>query len=160
MRHMHCEVVGYLRRAITALAYFGIAIATATLAIDIVSIAREQPVEWDTRGFRIVITGVPWLIAVLCAAGCLSELRASPRSHASAWWLGAVLASYSSWLAAGPPKHGIVAGGLALIAICVVILDITNLSAKSRPRRARTAHGLSKPMCSDPSDDAGPPPNS
>ena len=132
------------RRAIKALAYLWIVLATVLLAIDALSIAREPPPPdmWDFRYVGVFVFGVPWLLAVVAVRACLSKMRASPRSHAPVWWLVLVLAADGCLLVvvrAEPVAHWIGGGAVLLTATAVGILDIIDL----RTIRRRRADGSS-----------------
>lgn len=133
------------RRTIKALAYLWLVFATAVPAIDIVRIVGQPPPAdmFDLRDVAIVaifVLGLPWLIAVMASAGCLSEMRASPRSHAPVWWLVVVLGAYGYWLVFMRVVEPWIGGGATLmIATAVLVLDIVDMSGASRRHLAAGA---------------------
>lgn len=129
-----------VRRAIKALAYLWLVLATAVPAVDILNVLAQPPPAdtVDHRTVAIVMTyafGLPWFIAVVASAGCLSEMQASPRAHAPVWWLVVVLAAYGYWLLLfKAPAHRLGGTAVFLIATALVVLDIIELFRTAQRR--------------------------
>lgn len=132
------------RRAIRVIAYLWLVLATALLTIDILTIVGEPPPAdmFDARGLAIAVAVAPWLIAVLATAACLSEIWASPRSHAPVWWLVVIMAAYGYWLIfmapVAPVAHWTGAGAVLATSTVVVFLDIIDLFGRRGLGRAAT----------------------
>lgn len=147
------------RRAIKVIAYLWLVLATALLAIDILTIVGARPPADgpDVGSFRIAVAVAPWLIAVLATAACLSEIWASPRAHAPVWWLVMILAAYGYWLVAVPVEpvaHWVGGGAVLGIAIAVLVLDILDVFMRRRPGRTAgrspRAGQVKQDNCDDP----------
>jgi hypothetical protein len=128
------------RRAIKVIGYIWLVLATVLLAIDILTIVGEPPPVdmFDVRGVWVAAFVVPWLIAVLATAACLSEMGASPRAHAPVWWLVVIMVAYGWWLAVGPVTNRVGSATVLASAVVVVVFDIVDLVYRRGSGRAAT----------------------